>query len=44
MRCPGCYSYGVMEFSAVLLYKRVVLLFRDILCNKYTLFMTFGYL
>jgi hypothetical protein len=31
MRCPGCYSCGVMEFSVVLLHKRAVLVFRDII-------------
>jgi hypothetical protein len=31
MRCPGCYSCGVMESSAILFHVRVVLVFRDII-------------
>jgi hypothetical protein len=31
MRCPGCYSCGVIESSIVLHRKRVVLVFRDII-------------
>jgi hypothetical protein len=31
MHCPGYCSYGVMEFSVVLLHKRVILVFRDII-------------
>jgi hypothetical protein len=31
MRCPGCYSYDVMESSAVLFHMRVILVFRDII-------------
>jgi hypothetical protein len=29
MRCPDCCSYGVIESSAVLFRKRVILVFRD---------------
>jgi hypothetical protein len=31
MRCPGCYSCGVMESSTVLFRERVILVFRDII-------------
>jgi hypothetical protein len=31
MRCPDCYSCGIMESFAVLLHKRVILIFRDII-------------
>jgi hypothetical protein len=31
MRYPGCCSCGVMESSAILLHKRVILVFRDII-------------
>jgi hypothetical protein len=31
MCCTGCYSCGVLEPFAVLLHKRVILVFRDII-------------
>jgi hypothetical protein len=31
MCCPGCYFCDIMKYSAVLLRKRIVLVFRDII-------------
>jgi hypothetical protein len=31
MHCPSCYFCGVMESSAVLLHKRVIVVLRDII-------------
>jgi hypothetical protein len=45
MHYPSCYSCGVLEPSSILLLKRVTLVSdRQYLFNRYTLFMTFGYL
>jgi hypothetical protein len=44
VHCPGCHSCGIMDSFAVLFYKRVALVFREIFMNNYTLFVIFGYL
>jgi hypothetical protein len=45
VRYPSCYSCGVMVSSVVPFhFKSRLSLLRHYLCNKYTLFMTFGYL
>jgi hypothetical protein len=45
VRCPSCYSFGIMESSAIPFRKRVTLFLEThYLCIKYTLSMTISYL